>query len=353
MKITSYLVAILLIAGVEKCYAWEACMPFCDLECSGAAMTSLAATTTSALSTVKATCYELESARYDTAAAITTAISNMSSSVTSYYQGMFTGLDASTSKIVQSTDAQTIAFSNLVDLINSTIWGAMNNSAKTKQFFINQNRYADYARSNSVYLTQNVCDDCDVEPVYEILKRLEAFPTSVSTFATIVNDGSMNWFGNRRDREHTLAFQNSQSQFLTMPNSDWGSTNTLAKAYGFQNIFRFTDGNFGDARRELLAIAIGKYHSKFSFYDTDKFKKLNSLSSQTGASTDSLIKGNEVDTLVSPDSISESTQLNHHGLLHKLAISMQVESSQYLALLEITSIKNVIMALDIADESFD
>jgi len=32
---------------------------------------------------------------------------------------------------------------------------------------------------------------------------------------------------------------------------------------------------------------------------------------------------------------------------------MQVESSQYLALLEITSLKNVIMALDIADESFD
>lgn len=353
MKRTLFLILVLYFFTIPQVNAWEPCLPFCDAECSGQAMTNLAKQTVNALGAVSTTCSKLTASRYNTVEAITNSFSNMSSNVTSYHQNVLSSMDAMTLKLIHSNTSQTIAFSNLTDGINNSLWEAGANSSKMRQFFKTRDRFNDHSRSNNPLLIMNACEDCTDEPAKVVVKRLEKLAINQANFATIVAEGISNRSQTMKDKESLLNFQKGNQHFLAFPNSGWESKNTLAKAISFQNINRFDESSLGKLRSELFALTLAKFHSVFSFSDEDGYSNLNAYTTKNQSSVDSLLRGVELDALLSPTMISEISSLNAHGLSHRLILSKQVETTQYHTLQQLTAIKNVLMALDIANEKFN
>ncbi|AMJ76632.1 hypothetical protein [Alteromonas stellipolaris] len=347
-------ILLVLVVGIghsPTSSAWEACMPFCDLECSGAEMTNLAAQVVSDLNTVTTTCQSLISARNDMAQTISETFAEMSSEVAAYYMGILSGLDASVNQIAGGNEQQAVALANFVDVINSTIHETSKNTVKANEFFHNDYLYGIHSAPENQMIMQSACTDCTDEPVIEALSQIDSFAVDSYDFATIVQEGMVNQTGNRTQKEAVVSKLDTKDNLLAQL-APWESADEYAQYLSYQNIDRFADNDFDAVHAELLGSITGGYFNYYEFGDDEAYEALSTLGESTSGSIDSLVRGIESDALLQADYINDTAQLNAHGLRNRMVNAKQVETAQYNALYQLLTTENVIAALDIANEAF-
>ena len=348
---------ILLVLLVGLCHspnsnAWEACMPFCDLECSGAEMTNLATQVVSDLNTVNSTCQSLITARNDMAQTISETFAEMSSEVATYYMSILSALDASVNQIAGGNEQQAVAIANFVDVINSTIHETSKNSVKSDEFFHNDYLYGIHSAPKNQMIMRSACTDCADEPVIEALSQIDSLAVDSYDFATIVKEGMVNQTENRTQKEAVVSRLEAKTSLLSQP-APWASADEYAEYLSYQNIGRYTQDDFDAVHAELLGSITGGYFNYYEFGDDDAYKALSTLGESTSGSIDSLVRGLESDALLQVDYLNDTAQLNAHGLRNRLVNAMQVETAQYNALYQLLTTKNIVTALDIANETFE
>jgi hypothetical protein len=333
--------------------AWEACMPFCDLECSGTAMTNLATQVVSDISTINSTCSDLVNKRITTAEVITEAFASMTEEDASYFQNILSAIDAAVLKISLVNTAQAESAANLIDVLNSALWQASVGQIKLSRFLHNRKLYGDYAISYQANLMQDVCGDCEQEPLYEAHDMLSEKYETKSSIIAVIEDGMLNRTDWEAERESIVDDQESKSERLAQFNTGWDSQLELSKFLAYQNIGRFGTDTQGEALTNIFATYMSELIYNGAARDNGDYTELSAYSTIKSGSLESLIKGSSLDELLSDALQNDTASLNEHGLSHKLLVSKQVETYQIISLLQHSSIENLVLALEIANEEFN
>lgn len=338
-KIGSLILLFILLATSQSSHAWEPCLPFCDMRCSGQAAFRMASQIASDVASYTSTCANLSTTLGETATAMVDMTTNTGEGVVRHNSDVLTAIDAATIKINLANDLVGASIASFSDLLTSTWHSALSNLSKVQELSSNNDLLGRSSTAPSPLLDRIECDNCGETLSSDIFKILANVPNrllELRDYGVItLNDYISNTAGQRKAIDKLADFpvdmRNEQRMFQhAVLYGDSIKSNNAWERFSFM-----TQAESLEMKTTLELVP-------------EQLQSVNALSVLKGATTMNMMVGQVIDEMINPDLDIETKLLNEKGLMHKEILAIQRTNVMLLNKLQQAFLRNKMLVNSLA-----